>query len=68
VPRPKQHPAATAQTSLALWCENNKLEQGWLMNAAPTMSWDDCGNLFDKLLLEVVRALDPDHLYFPEYQ
>ncbi|MCS7061907.1 MAG: glycoside hydrolase family 2 protein [Anaerolineae bacterium] len=52
---------------LALWCGNNELEQGlvgptWTER---TMSWEDYGKLFDHLLPEVTRALDPQRSYWP---
>ncbi|MCL5271238.1 MAG: glycoside hydrolase family 2 protein, partial [bacterium] len=52
---------------LALWCGNNELEQG-LVGPAWTdrqMSWEDYGKLFDKLLPELVGALDPQRDYWP---
>jgi beta-mannosidase len=61
VRRLRHHP------SIALWCGNNELEQGlvgpeWTER---TMSWDDYGKLFDKLLPEVTSALDPQRSYWP---
>jgi len=52
---------------LALWCGNNELEQGLVGNEwnDRQMSWQDYGKLFDELLPEVVRALDPDRDYWP---
>jgi beta-mannosidase len=52
---------------LALWCGNNELEQGltadtWTDDA---MSWEDYGLLFDELLPEVVKRLDPQRDYWP---
>jgi beta-mannosidase len=61
VRRLRHHP------SIALWCGNNELEQG-LVGPAWTdrqMSWDDYGRLFDHLLPEVTRALDPQRDYWP---
>jgi beta-mannosidase len=52
---------------LTLWCGNNELEQGltdhtWTEKA---MSWDDYSLLFDELLPEVVKRLDPQRDYWP---
>jgi beta-mannosidase len=52
---------------LALWCGNNELEQGlvgpeWTNE---TMSWEDYGKLFDKMLPELVREFDPQTAYWP---
>ncbi|MCX7030562.1 MAG: hypothetical protein NTU62_10645, partial [Spirochaetes bacterium] len=51
----------------ALWCGNNELEQGLVGDAWTdrTMSWEDYGRLFDRLLLDVVREVDPDRDYWP---
>ena len=53
--------------SLALWCGNNELEQGLVSEnwGEYTMSWDDYGKLFDKLLPELVAELDPETDYWP---
>ncbi|MCX7030154.1 MAG: hypothetical protein NTU62_08550, partial [Spirochaetes bacterium] len=53
--------------SIALWCGNNELEQGLVGDAWTdrTMSWEDYGRLFDRLLPEVVREVDPDRDYWP---
>lgn len=61
VRRLRHHPC------IALWCGNNELEQGLVGPAwtARTMSWEDYGKLFDKLLPEVVGALDPQRSYWP---
>lgn len=61
VRRLRHHP------SIALWCGNNELEQGLVGPAwtARTMSWDDYGKLFDRLLPEVTGALDPQRAYWP---
>ncbi len=61
VRRLRHHPA------IALWCGNNELEQGlvgdtWSSNQ---MSWEDYGKLFDKLIPEVVKDLDPARDYWP---
>ncbi len=61
VRRLRHHP------SIALWCGNNELEQGlvgpeWTDR---TMSWEDYGKLFDKLLPEVTARLDPQRSYWP---
>jgi len=52
---------------LALWCGNNELEMGFVGEEYPErqMSWKDYGKLFDELLPEVVKALDPDRDYWP---
>lgn len=59
--RVRHHPA------IALWCGNNELEQGLVGEAWTdrTMSWEDYGRLFDRLLPEVVGDLDPDRDYWP---
>ena len=61
VRRLRHHPC------LALWCGNNELEQGLVGEAwnERQMSWEDYGRLFDRLLPEVIRALDPDRDYWP---
>jgi len=61
VRRLRHHP------SIALWCGNNELEQGLVGPAwtARTMSWEDYGKLFDRLLPEVTGALDPQRSYWP---
>lgn len=61
VRRLRHHP------SIALWCGNNELEQGLVGDAwtEKTMSWEDYGRLFDRLLPEVVREVDPDRDYWP---
>ncbi len=53
--------------SLALWVGNNELEQGLVGDTwnDRQMSWEDYGKLFDRLLPEVVRAVDPDRAYWP---
>jgi len=55
--------------SLALWCGNNELEQmhvvsdrGW---EAGEMPWDEYKRLFDGILAEVVRELNPSTDYWP---
>lgn len=52
---------------LALWCGNNELEQGLVAEkwTEKTMSWDDYGRLFDKLLPRIVAELDPHTAYWP---
>lgn len=54
-------------TSIALWCGNNELEMGLVSDSwdARSMSWDDYGKLFDKLLPSVVKWLDPGRDYWP---
>ncbi len=61
VRRLRHHP------SIALWCGNNELEQGRVAEAWDDghMSWADYGRLFDTLLPEVVRRLDPARDYWP---
>ncbi|MFB3880752.1 MAG: glycoside hydrolase family 2 protein [Armatimonadota bacterium] len=52
---------------IALWCGNNELEQGLVGEDwnDRRMVWADYGRLFDKLLPEVVKELDPDRDYWP---
>jgi beta-mannosidase len=52
---------------IALWCGNNELEQGLVGEDwnDHRMAWEDYGRLFDKLLPEVVKELDPDRDYWP---
>ena len=52
---------------LALWCGNNELEQGLVGDGwtAGHMSWTDYKRLFDVLLPNVVRRLDPGRDYWP---
>ncbi|MBL8134966.1 MAG: glycoside hydrolase family 2 protein [Anaerolineae bacterium] len=51
---------------LALWCGNNEIEQGMGGSGwKETISWEVYGALFDKLLPEVVAALDPHRPYWP---
>lgn len=54
-------------TSIALWCGNNELEQGLVKDewSATAMSWEDYGKLFDVLLRDVTRELDPQRPYWP---
>jgi len=61
VRRLRHHPC------IALWCGNNELEQGLVGEEWDDrrMSWDDYGRLFDKLLPQVVKELDPDRDYWP---
>lgn len=53
--------------SLALWCGNNELEQGWVAERweGKAMSWEDYSRLFDHLLAERVAELDPQTPYWP---
>lgn len=53
--------------SIALWCGNNELEQGLVgdMWTERTMSWEDYGRLFDKLMPEMIARLDPETDYWP---
>ena len=52
---------------LALWCGNNELEQGLVGDewTERTMSWEDYSRLFDRLLPDIVRELDPQRDYWP---
>ncbi len=60
------------RASLALWCGNNEMEQGWAewgwnrpadaVNQSLKAGYD---RLFHHLLPEVVAAEDPDHAYWP---
>jgi beta-mannosidase len=61
VRRLRHHP------SLALWCGNNEIEMGLAREkwTESSMSWKDYSKLFDKLLPEVVKRLDPDGNYWP---
>ncbi len=51
---------------LALWCGNNEIEQGLVSTqwSDSTMSWEDYGLLFEKLLPEIVSQLDPQTDYW----
>jgi beta-mannosidase len=53
--------------SLALWCGNNEMEQGLVSTewTSISMSWDDYSKLFDTLLPDLVRQLDPQRAYWP---
>ena len=53
--------------SLALWCGNNELEQGFVGNGwnDHQMSWSDYCRVFDFMLPDTIRELDPDHDYWP---
>jgi beta-mannosidase len=53
--------------SIALWCGNNEMEQGWVGDEwnDRQMSWEDYSKLFDKLLPEMVKKLDPERDYWP---
>ncbi len=61
VRRLRHHPC------IGLWCGNNELEQGLVGDewSETQMSWTDYSKLFDTLLPEVVRRLDPDRDYWP---
>ena len=52
---------------LALWCGNNELEQGLVgeLWTSETMSWTDYDRIFNDLLPDIVRQLDPDRSYWP---
>jgi beta-mannosidase len=51
---------------LALWCGNNELEQGLVGDkwSDSTMSWEDYGRLFDKLLPSIVKQFCPNCDYW----
>jgi beta-mannosidase len=53
--------------SLALWCGNNELEQGWVGEEwnDRQMSWADYSKVFDQLLPALVHELDPGRDYWP---
>ena len=53
--------------SLALWCGNNELEQGWVGDQwnERQMSWADYSKVFDRLLPALVQELDPQRDYWP---
>jgi beta-mannosidase len=52
---------------IALWCGNNEMEQGWVGDEwnDRQMSWSDYGKLFDKMLPEICKKLDPERDYWP---
>ncbi len=52
---------------IALWCGNNELEQGLVDDTwtEHSMSWKDYGKLFDDLLAQVCKELDPSTAYWP---
>ena len=53
--------------SIALWCGNNEMEQGWVGDEwnDRQMSWEDYSKLFDKLLPDLIKELDPERDYWP---
>ncbi len=53
--------------SLALWCGNNEIEQGLVGDGWTDehMGWHDYDRLFNGLLPDVVRDLDPGTDYWP---
>ena len=55
VRRLRHHP------SIALWCGNNEMEQGWVGDEwnDRQMSWADYGKIFDKLLPEITGETRP---------
>ncbi len=61
VRRLRHHP------SIALWCGNNEMEQGWVGDEwnDHQMSWKDYSRLFDEMLPETVNRVDPDGNYWP---
>jgi len=52
---------------LALWCGNNELEQGRVTDVEDElhMNWAEYGKLFDTLLADAVKRLDPHRTYWP---
>lgn len=51
---------------LALWCGNNEIEQGMgTDNWQEAQSWELYSQLFDDLLANVVKDLDPQRDYWP---
>ncbi len=52
---------------VALWCGNNELEQGLVGDTwnDHQMSWEDYGKLFDRMLPELLKELDPERDYWP---
>ncbi|MFH0909588.1 MAG: glycoside hydrolase family 2 protein [bacterium] len=63
VRRLRHHP------SIALWCGNNEVEHGWCdwgwKREFPPEAWGNYQKLFDQLLPDVCRQLDPERLYWP---
>lgn len=53
--------------SIALWCGNNEIEQGWVGEGWKDghMSWEDYGKLFDEMIPQIVKELDPEGNYWP---
>ena len=49
--------------SLALWCGNNEMEMGFA--GSSTYSWKEYGRLFDRLLADLCKELDPSTPYWP---
>ena len=53
---------------IALWCGNNELIQQYLVGdkwSDKTMSWNDYNILFDTVIPETLKKLDPDTDYWP---
>ena len=61
VRRIRHHPC------IALWCGNNELEAGLVGEewSDRQMSWKDYSRLFDKLLPDLLKKLDPERDYWP---
>lgn len=62
VRRLRHHPC------LALWCGNNELEQGLIGNRGwdhGQMPWSEYSKLFDQLLPNIVKELNPETDYWP---
>ena len=61
IKRVRHHPC------LALWCGNNELEMNSISDkwTDSTMSWNDYKKLFDELLLNLVKELNPEIPYCP---
>ncbi len=62
IARIRHHP------SIALWCGNNEIEQGLVTIKGwneSSMSWADYSRLFDVMLPDLCRELDPQRPYWP---
>ncbi len=61
VRRLRHHP------SIALWCGNNEIEQGMVKSewSDTSMSWEDYSKLFDELIPQITKNLDPQRDYWP---
>lgn len=61
--------------SLALWCGNNEIEEGWYnwgwqkqyrySIADSTRIWQDYQHLFREVIPGIIHKADPDHAYWP---